>query len=50
VYGVGMIDVGDVAAADAAIAALGPAGEASFLLGTVSHCHGALRRITIGSA
>ena len=49
VYGVGMIDVRDVADADAAIAAQGAAGEASFLLGTVSHCHGALRRVTVGS-
>ena len=49
VYGVGMIDVSDVAYADATIATRGAAGEASFLLGTVSHCHGALRRITIGS-
>lgn len=48
VYGVGMIDVRDVADADAAIAARGAAGEAGFLLGTVSHCHGALRRITVG--
>ena len=47
VYGVGMIDVRDVADADAAIAAQGATGQASFLIGTVSHCHGALRRITI---
>jgi hypothetical protein len=49
VYGVGMIDVRDVANADATIAARDAAGEESFLLGTVSHCHGALRKITIGS-
>jgi hypothetical protein len=49
VYGVGMIDVRDVADADTEIAAQGAAGEATFLLGTVSHCHGALRRITIAS-
>jgi hypothetical protein len=41
--------VRDVADADAAIAEEGAAREASFLLGTVSHCHGALRRVTIGS-
>ena len=49
-YGVGMIDVRDVVQADATIAARGAAREAEFMVGTVSHCHGALRRITIGSA
>ena len=49
-YGVGMIDVRDVVQADATIAACGAAPEAEFMVGTVSHCHGALRRITIGSA
>lgn len=48
-YGVGMIDVRDVLAADAAIAGLGRHGEMSVLVGTVSHCHGALRRIRIGA-
>jgi len=48
-YGVGMIDVRDVVAADATIAERGSAGEAVFLVGTVSHCHGALRCITIGA-
>ena len=47
-YGVGMIDVRDVVQADATIAARGESLEAAFLVGTVSHCHGALRRITIG--
>jgi len=46
-YGVGMIDVRAVVDADAAIAARGEAGGASFLIGTVSHCHGALRRMEI---
>ena len=46
-YGVGMIDVRDVVAADATIAERGSAGAAVFLVGTVSHCHGALRCITI---
>jgi hypothetical protein len=48
-YGVGMLDVRDIVAADAAIAARGggPAATA-FLVGTASHCHGALRRIVIG--
>ena len=49
-YGVGMIDVRDVLAADASIAARGAAGGGSFLIGTVSHCHGALRRVTIAAA
>jgi hypothetical protein len=48
-YGVGMIDVRDVVAADAAIAASGARGAAAFLVGTVSHCHGALRRIEVGA-
>ena len=47
-YGVGMIDVRDVILADATIAACGAAGEAAFIVGTVSHCHGALRCIAIG--
>jgi hypothetical protein len=42
-----MIDVRPVLDADAAIAARGSAGDASFLVGTMSHCHGALRRIAI---
>jgi hypothetical protein len=46
-YGVGMIDVRDVLDADAVIAARGAEGSASFLIGTVSHCHGALRRVTV---
>ena len=47
-YGVGMIDVREVILADAAIAARGAAGEAAFIVGTVSHCHGALRCIAVG--
>jgi len=49
-YGVGMIDVRDVVQADTTIAASGESSEAAFMVGTVSHCHGALRRITIGAA
>jgi hypothetical protein len=49
VYGVGMIDVGAVTLADATIAARGASGAAAFLVGTVSHCHGALRCISIGA-
>lgn len=47
-YGVGMLDVADVLAADAAIASRAAGGEAEFLVGTVSHCHGALGRLRIG--
>ena len=46
-FGVGMIDVRDVLDADHAIAVAGQSAEASFLIGTVSHCHGALRRVTV---
>ena len=48
-YGVGMIDVGDVVAADVKIAALGAAGSLAVLIGTASHCHGAIRRVEIGA-
>ena len=47
-HGVGMIDVADVVDADAAIANTGTRPTASFLIGTVSHCHGALRRLVVG--
>lgn len=47
-YGVGMIDVADVLAADRAIAERGARGAAAFLVGTASHCHGALQRIIVG--
>jgi hypothetical protein len=50
VFGVGMIDVRDVLDADSAIANAGHSGEARFVIGTVSHCHGALRRLSIGAA
>lgn len=48
-HGVGMIDVRDVVAADASMATLGAAGAAAFLVGTASHCHGALQRIVVGA-
>jgi hypothetical protein len=48
-FGVGMLDVADVVAADRAIALRGDAGPASFLVGTASHCHGALQRIVVGA-
>jgi hypothetical protein len=41
-YGVGMFDVADVVAADALVARVAEARDAEVLLGTVSHCHGAL--------
>ena len=47
-YGVGMIDVGAVIAADAAIRSIAADRAAAFLVGTASHCHGALQRIEVG--
>lgn len=49
VYGVGMIDVADVLTADAELARLGAAGALDALVGTVSHCHGALNRLVVGA-
>ena len=46
-YGVGMIDVDTVLAADMAIAAAAGHGRAEFIIGTASHCHGALGRLEI---
>lgn len=47
-YGVGMIDVSEVLDADAAIAAAGADGAAvDALVGTVSHCHGAVSRLIV---
>lgn len=47
-FGVGMIDVRDVLAADRAIATFGDRpGRTAFLVGTASHCHGALRRVVM---
>ena len=48
VYGVGMIDVRDVLAADREIVAAGTRGAARVLIGTMSHCHGALDLVAIG--
>jgi hypothetical protein len=48
VYGVGMIDVRDVQAADAFVAEAGARGPARILVGTVSHCHGALNLLSVG--
>jgi hypothetical protein len=46
-YGVGMLDVRNVLAADRAIAELGADRAVSVLVGTASHCHGALQRIVV---
>jgi hypothetical protein len=46
-FGVGMIDVADVLAADGALAAAGADGPARCLIGTVSHCHGALGELIL---
>jgi hypothetical protein len=48
-YGVGMFDSADLLAADALIAAETKADATQFLIGTVSHCHGALGRLSIGA-
>ena len=47
-FGVGMIDVAAVLDADRAISQRAATNPGSFLVGTVSHCHGALRRIDVG--
>ena len=49
-YGVGMIDTRDVLAADQLVASAGTAGAADVLIGTASHCHGALGVLSIGAA
>ncbi len=47
-YGVGMIDVRDVLAADRAVRDAGAGNRpVDALVGTVSHCHGALSRVVI---
>jgi hypothetical protein len=48
-FGVGMLDVRDIIAADQAIAVRAAVGPMDFLVGTASHCHGALRRIVVGA-
>jgi len=46
-YGVGMFDTAEVIAADASIASTAEVNSAEFVIGTVSHCHGALTRLVI---
>jgi hypothetical protein len=47
-YGVGMFDTSAVVGADRAIATAAEEGGAEVIVGTVSHCHGALTRLVIG--
>ena len=47
-YGVGMIDVDTIIAADRFVAEHAARGRAEFLVATVSHCHGALGRLAVG--
>jgi hypothetical protein len=49
-YGVGMFDVCDVVAADRLVAAEGATGASAVLVGTMSHCHGALNILELGEA
>jgi hypothetical protein len=49
-HGVGMIDVRDVVAADVAISNEVSGEETGFLVGTASHCHGALQRVVVRAA
>src|SRR3954463_7991372 len=49
VYGVGMFDVAEVLAGDAAVAAAGaPGNPVDVLVGTVSSCHGAVNLLHLG--
>lgn len=49
-YGVGMFDTREVIDADRRIADAAARGAADVLIGTVSHCHGALTRVVIADA
>ena len=46
-YGVGMFDTAEVVAADAVIRDAGARGSADVIIGTASHCHGALTRLLV---
>ncbi|HEY4216991.1 MAG TPA: hypothetical protein VGM67_07635 [Gemmatimonadaceae bacterium] len=48
-YGVGMFDTAEVTGADAQIHVAATRGAASVVIGTVSHCHGALTRLEIAA-
>ncbi len=47
-YGVGMFDTSAAVTGDALVRAAGTRGPADVLIGTVSHCHGALNVLAIG--
>ena len=47
-YGVGMFDTREVVAGDDLVRSLADGGAAEVLVGTMSHCHGALERLVIG--
>jgi hypothetical protein len=49
-YGVGMFDTAEVIVADERIRAAGERGAADVIIGTVSHCHGALTRLVISGS
>jgi hypothetical protein len=49
-WGVGMIDAAAVVSADALVASRAASGPARFLVGTVSHCHGALGVLRVDRA
>lgn len=49
-YGVGMIDLRDVLAADRRLAAVAATGGARVLVATVSHCHGAANLLAVGDS
>ena len=46
-YGVGMFDTAEVIAADAVVRDAGGKGRAEVIIGTASHCHGALTRLVV---
>lgn len=47
-FGVGMFDTAEVIEADAIVRTAGDTGAADVIVGTTSHCHGALTRLVIG--
>jgi hypothetical protein len=49
-YGVGMFDTEEVIGGDDTIRRVGEAGRGEVMIGTVSHCHGAITRLVIGPA
>ena len=46
-YGVGMIDASNIVAGDEMLAAWSSSAPLRILVGTVSHCHGALGVLTV---